>query len=289
MSRSISGRSRVARPVTRRFAPPRGPAIPTTPLCIGESFDQGAEWPLGPDQTWEFGTKAASVSFASVQADGTDPDRRTLHVVGNELRIRMPEDSELPDAGPWGTVVATARAADELSTTDMRVSATVSRMSATIGGDPSWWLVARSVPTVTENLEANVITGWSAAFYASGFVDVFLDYVSSVYSPGTVVPSYAGGAAASALSEGDEIGLEVTGTGTLTVVTFLINDVTQFVYDQSNSWGGTDVPQAGDSPSDFTEGFQGGLVMAAGSPFVNWNKATMDDTMAMDDWQACPA
>lgn len=268
-----------------RHRPPRAPAaVFAAPVCLTESFD-GASWPIGSDLTWEEGHIGNPNGLgANVLSDGSDALKRTLHVVGDTLTVKYPDNSQLPGGSThWDTAGGFVRTVAELGAADMRVSATIGGVSNNF---PDYFLVARSFPHAQEVLNTGFIPGWQADF-EDGFLFVQCWYQSSTMAPGDLTN---GGFAAvvsgvPSLVDGDEIAMTVTGTGTSTVVTVELNGATLTTLNQANNWDdgpGTGSLVPGDSPDDFATGLQGGAGLVMFRP-------STDDVTTLDNWSMCPA
>lgn len=290
MTRSLGGRVRGQRTPRRTFQR-RGAANAPIPACLTESFT-GASWPIGSDLTWDEGHWGTYDLFVTptVFGDGSDPNVRTLHVVGSELTVKAPDDSQLPGGENWIRTQGYARTVDALTGPDMTVTATIGGVSNTAGAE--WILIARNEVRVDEQLWNGFAAGW-VAFYQADYVFI-IPVHDDPFAPGFMTSGFADNFTAGnpgflwTPSDGDEIGLTVTGIGSSTVVTCEAPvGSTAFTLDQGNNWG--DALLVGDE-NDFIAGDQAGCgLFLQSTNFSNpWDRG-WDDVTTLDDWEACPA
>ncbi|MFI5224578.1 MAG: hypothetical protein ACHQX3_10145, partial [Nitrospirales bacterium] len=183
-----------------------------------ESFNQVAEWPIGPDQTWEEGHQGTG-DTTQINSDGSDALQRVFHVVSNKLTIAAPDDSELTGGDTfWTGVQGMLRSTTNLDVPNMRVSATITGQGP---ADPQYILIARSAPHVSEDLPALITHGY-IAFFENGVMSLSVCWVDGgLQGPFTGVSESYG-----TLSPGDELSLTVTGTGLSTLAVMEVNGVT---------------------------------------------------------------
>lgn len=295
MTRSLGGRSISQR--TRLRDRPRRSSIVTTPTvtCLTESFT-GASWPIGADLTWEEGHSGYPSPDPPIQSDGSDAAKRTLHVVNNKLTIKAPDDTELPGSTGWFRAIGYARCTSELAGPDMRVSATIGGVTAA-NGFPEWILVARAFVHPDETLAIGFFPGW-VVYFLDSYVFAEPIFNSVVFGGGnqllngftdtsTVNPSFAW-----TPQEGDEVSVEVTGTGDDTVLIAIAGGVEAFTLNQGNNWGDAFDIWPGEPSSAYPEGVTGGLGLFLQNPdgvapIDPWNHAAWDDVATLDDWSAC--
>lgn len=307
MSHSLYG-ARQFQPVTRS-RPPRAPAATFVSNCVTESFD-GGSYPIGPDQSWEFGHLSAylpstgSPTSGFVNDDGTDATKRTVRVVGDRASVRAMDDANLPGGNVWWRTMGFGVCDTELSGSDMRVSATISGATIPSPYNPEWILSVRNFDDPDNDL-ASGYSGGYRVYFMPFYIFVECSYVSSVVSPGiltafsiidtsTLNPSFAWEP-----SDGDEISVEITGTDTATVLTCSINGTPGLVADSETDFregGGfagllfDDDPMS-DLPNGSKAGF--GFFVDAGnfgqSPTRSaWDRGN-DDVVTLDNWESCPA
>lgn len=241
MTRSLGARSKLYRPTAPRAVYQRSgaPVVAPNTECITESFNQVADWPVGPVQTWDQGGQAfrshrpstTTIFGAWVDGgDGSDPTTRTLHIVDGAVTVKAPDDSNLPDAEwHYERVHGFARAQQGLGTADMRVSATIAGTPTTtptsyphFAGD--YVLIARSFAHPDEDM-GTYVPGYNA-YFEDDYIYIGVVYIDSNDNLNECTFLDTGGSWTHTLVPGDEIALEATGTGSSTRVVCSVNGVT---------------------------------------------------------------
>lgn len=304
MSRTLGGRSLVARPVTREFAPPRGPAIPTTAVCLGESFDEPDSDIVGPDLDWDQYGRVNGRDIGGLDSTRAGTSGYAGHVKDDRCSLFAPSDPPGGNAdNKWLAAAFEGRTVDAVGS-DVAVTTDMHH----VGGGPfvvgdmnsGWCAVYARMETETLEPAFPFPSGWWVRARRPEALEGDVDVVWTIQL-GWDTPAYSGsmnGMGTVFSTNGlppDNVGLTVIGEGMDLVVSSNADGVAVESYTMADIL--VDFPDALDDAAFLPHGERAGFQLEGGVAssvsedlLITYGSYNVyNDDVWVDNWQVCPA